>query len=154
MRNVDISTGLIVIAFIGFILIYIQDLRDLIIPTKKKTIEIVFLAIGTIVILGITYFYGKTWLHYILGILGTSSLILSFMRTGITHKGFRSIRWTGRSFGNWNQVQNVQIFLKKDVKVSFISKDFEDIHYYKKEDYDKIINLLLENLSSSIVEIK
>lgn len=143
---------LIFLFFIIKIVTCIIDIRDLIIPASKKTIEIVALIISSAILLGITYIYGKTWAHDILGVLGVFILILPWLSRGITSKGFRSIR-VGRS-GNWNKLKEVHVFLKKDVKVSFIDgKLNEDIHHYKKEDYDKIITLLLEHLSSEKVKI-
>lgn len=79
---------------------------------------------------------------------------MSWARKGVTLKGFNSIRGFGRT-GSWNNLKNVQVSLKDYVKVSFITRNsFENIHYYKKENYDRIITLLLENLPGEIVKIR
>ena len=145
--------GLIFIFFIIMIVDCIKDIRDLIIPARKQTLDIIFLVISITVILGITYLYANTWVHIILGILGSVFLILTWAKKGITRKGFNSIRYFGS--GKWNNLKNVQVSLKNDVKVSFIERaSYEDIHYYKIEDYDRIITLLLENLPGEIVKIR
>ncbi|MGH4120338.1 hypothetical protein [Clostridium sp.] len=145
--------GLIFLFFIIIIVDCIKDIRDLIIPARKQTMDIIFLVISIMVILEITYLYAKTWVHIILGILGVVSLILTWAKKGITRKGFNTIRYFGS--GKWNNLKNVQVSLKNDVKVSFIERaSYEDIHYYKIEDYDRIITLLLENLPGEIVKIR
>ena len=151
---VDIAGILFLVGFIAIIIVYIKDIRDLIIPTRKKVAEIVLVIIITIALIGITYVYAKTLLHSIVGILGAVSLILSFARQGITDKGFMAIRGLGYC-GKWNELKAVYISVKGDVRVSIIHLNFnEDIHYYRKEDYDKIINLLYKHLSNEIVKIQ
>lgn len=150
----DLTGGLFLVGFIVIIIIYIKDIRNLIIPTRKKVAEIVLVIIGTILLLGITYVYGKTLLHIIVGILGAVSLILSFARQGITDKGFRGIQGLG-CYGNWNELKAVHISVKRDVRVSFIHRNFkEDIHYYRKEDYVKIITLVYKHLPHEIFRIE
>lgn len=146
-----VYSGLIFLFFIIIILDCFNDIRGLIITARKQKIDIIFLVIGSAVLLGITYLYAKTWFHNILGVLGVLILILSWARRGITRKGFNSIKGFGS--GNWKTLKNVQVSLKNEVKVSFINSSREDIHYYKVEDYDRIITLLLENLSGEIVKI-
>jgi hypothetical protein len=148
--------GLVFVFFIIIIVDCLNDIRGLIIPARKQTLEIIFLVMGSMVILGITYLYAKTWFHIILGILGVVYLILSWSKKGITRKGFNSIRNIGYfGFGSWNNLKSVQVSLKNDVMVSFINRrSYEDIHYYKIEDYNRIITLLLENLPGEIVKIR
>jgi hypothetical protein len=146
--------GLIFIFFIIAILYCLNDIRGLIIPAIKQTVEIIFIVIGSMFLMGGTYLYAKTWVHIILGILGTALFILSWARIGITLKWFNAVRGFGR-VGSWANLKNVQVSLGNYVKVSFITRNLnENIHYYKKEDYDRIINLLLENLSGEIVKIR
>ncbi|MGK0465979.1 hypothetical protein [Clostridium sp.] len=146
--------GLIFVFFIIIILDCLNDIRGLIIPARKQTVEIIFLVIGSMFILGVTYLYAKTWVHIILGILGAAFLILSWARKGITLKGFNAIRGFGRA-GNWNNLKNVQVSLENHVRVSFTTCNLsENIHYYKEDDYDRIITLLLENLPGAIVKIR
>ncbi|GEM_PF-1006002 len=144
-----------ILIFFGIIAInidYINDIRGLIIPTRKKATEIILMVMGTTVLLVITYFYAKTLMHNIIGILGAISLILSFSRQGITYKGFRSIRGL-RYSGNWDKLKSVHIYIKSDVIMSIIHQNFsEDVHYYRKEDYDKIITLMNKHLSNEIVK--
>lgn len=145
--------GLIFVFFIITILYCLNDIRGLIIPARKQTVEIIFIVIGSMFLMGVTYLYGKTWVHIIIGILGTAFFILSWARKGITLKGFNVIR--GIRSGSWDNVKNVQVSLGNYVKVSFITRNLnENIHYYKQEDYDRIITLLLEHLPGEIIKIK
>jgi hypothetical protein len=144
---------LIFLFFIIKIATCIIDIRGLVIPASKKTIEVVALVICSAILLGMTYIYAKTWDHYILGVLGVLILILPWVSRGITSKGFNSIR--GGSSGKWIKLKEVQVVMKKDVKVSFIISSLnKDIHHYKKDDYDKIISLLREHLPSEKITIR
>ncbi|MBU3204873.1 hypothetical protein [Clostridium algidicarnis] len=150
----DIVSGLGLLCIIGVNLYYLMDIKDLIIPIKKSIGEIISIVIGTMVILSITYFYAKTWIHIIIGVLGAVSLVLTLARKGITSKGFRSVRGLG-NYGNWNKLLEVRVSVEKDVRVVFIHKNLnEDIHHYKKEDYDRIITLFREHLPNEIIKIK
>ena len=145
--------GIIFLLFTIGIADCLKDIRALLIPTKKQKTEIVLLLIGSLFIMAITYLYAKSWFHYILGILGTAYLILSWARIGITAKGFNSLRGYG-SPGKWNRLRRVHVSLKNNVRVSFIRRNYyEDIHYYDSEDYDIIVTLLLENLPDDVVQI-
>ncbi len=150
----DIVSGLVFFCIIIVDLYYLMEIKDLIIQTKKNIGEIIFLVIGTMVILSITYFYAKTWIHTIIGVLGAISLVLTLARKGITSKGFRSVRGLG-NYGNWNKLIEVRVSVEKDVRVAFIHNNLNgDIHHYKKEDYDRIITLFREHLPNEIVKIK
>ncbi|MBB6698370.1 hypothetical protein [Clostridium algidicarnis] len=150
----DIVSGLVFLCIIGVSLYYLMEIKDLIIPTKKSIGEIISTVIGTMVILSITYFYAKTWIHIIIGVLGAISLVLTLARKGITSKGFRSVRGLG-NYGNWNKLLEVRVSVEKDIRVGFIHKNLnEDIHHYKKRDYDRIITLFREHLPNEIIKIK
>ncbi|MBU3228190.1 hypothetical protein [Clostridium algidicarnis] len=82
------------------------------------------------------------------------SLVLTLAGKGIMSRGFRSVRGLG-SYGNWDKLLEVRVSKEKDIRVGFIHKNLnEDIHHYKKEDYDRIITLFREHLPNEIVKIK
>lgn len=83
----DVVIVLVFLVFIVMIAYYFKDIKDLIIPTRKTTIDTLSLTVGITTILIITYLYAETWSHYILVSLIVIFLIFSFMRTGITSKG-------------------------------------------------------------------
>lgn len=152
----DVVIVLVFLVFIVMIAYYFKDIKDLIIPTRKTTLDIVSLVISITVILMITYLYAKTWSHYILVTLIVIFFIFSFIRTGITSKGILFIGGLTAQ-GKWSKIHSVQVSLKKDVIVSIIlnkSNSREIIHCYKKENYNKIIALLLKNLSNEKINIK
>lgn len=79
-------------------------------------------------------------------------MIVTLPRRGITSKGFRSIK--GIYWGNWNKLKSVRVTTKKDVRVYFTGRYLSfDTHCYKKEDYDKIITILKDNVPSEILKI-
>lgn len=142
----------IFLALTAIIIIYLKDIREMIIPAKKSKLEIATVIIGVIVIIVIMYLYGKTWFHYLVGLLAVVLMVVTLPRRGITSKGFRSIK--GIYWGNWNKLKSVRVTMNKDVKVSLTGRYlYWDTHYYKKEDYDKIINILKDNVSSEIIKI-
>ena len=142
----------IILALTAIIIIYLKDIKELIIPTKKSKLEIATVVISTIVIIGIMYLYGETWFHYLIGFLGIIFMIVTLPRRGITIKGFRSNR--GIYWGNWNKLKSVGVTMNKDVKVHFTGRYlYWDTHCYRKEDYEEIITILQENLPSEILKI-
>jgi hypothetical protein len=86
---------------------------------------------------------------------GAVIIVLAYATRGIAPKGFCSVRglW---GYETWNTLIEVQVSLQNNyVKVSFMTKILnENIQYYKKDDYDKIITLLREHLSNEIVKIR
>lgn len=145
-----------IIVFVGFVFIiirYILDIRELIIHTKKRKIEIMTLPIITIVILRIMFKYANSIVHYILGILGIVVILLSVFRLGITPKGFKG-RKRGAFTWTWDKISSVHIIIKNDVKIEYYKKDTSDIHIYKKEDYDRIMEILRENISYDKIKIQ
>ena len=147
----DIVIILILGLFVVTIVMELIHLKDLVIATRKRRSEIIFLIIGSVGILGVTYFYAKGLSQYILGILGTIMLILSLLKTGITSKGVSYIP-TGNVIGfiPWNKIKSLTICLEREVEVHFAGQ----ILYFKKEDYDKIIEISRNNLTSESVIIK
>ena len=75
-------------------------------------------------------------------------------RVGITSKGFNSMKGMIRI--NWDKISSVEVsFKNNDVKVEIFANFLRwDYQYYKKEDYDKIIAILHENLPRERVRIK
>ena len=148
----DTKVIAIFLALIAIIIIYLKDIREIIIPTKKSKLEIITVIISVIVISMITYLYAKNWFHYLIGFLGVVLMIVPLPRRGITSKGFHSIR--GVYWGNWNKLKSVHVTMNKDVKVDFTGRYRTwETHYYEKEDYYKIITILKNNISPEILKI-
>ena len=141
---------------LGFTLIIIKysiDIKKLIIPTKKRKIEVIGLTIGSIVILGTMFKHANSIVHFILGILGIVVILLSVFRLGITPKGFKG-RKRGAFTWTWDKISSVHIIIKNDLKIEYYRKDTSDIHIYKKEDYDRIMEILRENISYDKIKIQ
>ncbi|MFZ7119884.1 MAG: hypothetical protein ACOWWH_02890 [Eubacteriaceae bacterium] len=149
----DFFGGIIFIFLLLIIIECIRDIRNLIISAEKQKIDIVIVLISTVILLSITYLYANTWFHNIIGILGASIPIIGWASKGITTKGFRSIARLGY-WTNWNNLKKVQVTIENKIKVTFYNRYLQyDIHYYKKDDYNRIITLLRENLADEIISI-
>ncbi|MBU5269459.1 hypothetical protein [Clostridium cochlearium] len=46
-------------------------MKELIIPTRKTYMEIITMIFSVIVFMYIMYAYANTWIHYVIGVLGT-----------------------------------------------------------------------------------
>ena len=155
----DIGGRIIFLFFAALILLNVADLRDLIIPAKHKTFEKVLVAIGSGAILGIAATYGQTSLDYILGITGAMAFVLGMLKRGISPIGFNVIKGFNVKYMGafWNNVKKIEITLQADVKVLITTgrywPHYREIHYYNKEDYDRIITLLLEHVPREKVYI-
>lgn len=160
----SVETGFILflILLLSQIFYQMKCIKDLIIPTEKRNVDIIFVIIGITVILGIVYFMGNEWTHYLLGILASVMIGLNLYKSGITSKGFSfPAGYTGGlvSHAPWDKIKNVDISQKDYVMVSFYSMSTfsisdKNILYFKKQDYEKIVNILEKNLSLDVIKIK
>lgn len=91
---------------------------------------------------------------YLLGLLGMIILLLTLRRRGISSKGFRGGR--GLTWANLNRLNSVKVSRReKDIRVDFTGRYLSyDTQYYEKEDYQRIISILQENVPYKILRIE
>lgn len=153
MGQIDI---MIVLFFSALILLNLKEMTSLIIPTKKRKKDILILTIISLTILALTFWYGRILSHYLFGILLIIVLNLFWTKRGITQKGFNSIMSLSY-FQRWDNIDYVEVNLNNndDLKLSYLTSHLlgKESYYFKKEDYDKIINVLSESLSKEKIKI-
>lgn len=144
-KKIDIINIIIILLFIVMFLKQLKCIKELIIPTRKRYTEIIIVLLTIIIVAGITYFYAKTVLHYITGVLGNVIFVSMWFKEGITSKGFvRNAR--GEELIEWNKINKVIITSSKDIKVILIGGFIGQTMYFKKSDYDKVFNIIRVNL--------
>lgn len=148
----DTLDEIILIGIIAIIIIFTRDIRELIIPIKKRKIEIIGLVIGILAIIWIAYRYASSTYHYILGILGIIAYILSVFRIGISSRGFKPNQ-RGPITWKWDKITSVNLIIKEDLRIEIYRKDSSDIQIYKKEDYERIMEVLTKNLPKDAIKI-
>lgn len=126
-------------------------MKELLIPTKKSIGQVITIVIGVIVLLGITYLYASTWIHYILGVLGILVFVFSLFKAGITSKGFSYTRSYIGFLAPWDKIKNVYVSREKDVTLYFSGHGSYEL-CFRKEDYDQIMNILKQKLASEVVK--
>ena len=125
----------------------------LLVPTRKNKFHLASTVTGVIAILGIIYFYANTFAHYGLGILGAAIVGLYYFTPGITSKGFSYNRSYVGFLASWDKIKEVRV--KVDtvaVKVSFFGEGHYDL-YFDRGKYEKLIEILKENLLSGVLKI-
>ena len=148
----DISGFIIFAGLLLLIVFYIRDIKSMIVPAKKSNLEIIAVTLGSFALLMITILYGKNYFHYLLGVLSIIVMILTLLRKGITSAGFRSIR--GINTGNWGRLKSVRVSRNNGVKIDYIAyNSYLETLYFKDEVYNKIIEILQNNLSPGILRI-
>ncbi len=131
-----------------FILIILKQLRymkELVISTRKRYIEITIVLLSVAVFVWIIYFYADTWIHYVTGVLGILMFISIWIKEGISSKGFISM-YKCKEVILWNEIKKVMIINSKDIKVKLSGDFMEQTFHFKKSDYNKVITILQENL--------
>ena len=131
-----------------FIVIIFKQLKyrkELIMPTKKGCIEIITVLFCVIILIYIIYFYANTWIHYITGVLGILMFISIWIKQGITLKGFTSM-YKYKEIILWNEIEKVMVTNSKDIKIKVLGNFMEPTFHFKKNDYDKVISIIKENL--------
>ncbi len=136
---------IIPVLFISTILKQLRYMKGLIIPTRKRPIEVITILFGIIIIMGIMYFYANTWIHYIIGVVGLLMLLSIWIKQGINSKGFISM-YTYKERIVWNEIEKVIVTNSKDIKVKVLGGFMEQTFHFKNSDYHKVINILKENL--------
>ena len=149
----DIISAIVLFGFIIIIIFYLNNIKEIIIPTNKSGIEIITIICSMGLTIFITFYYGSDITHYLIGLLGTSILAIGLFRRGITKNGFQSMR--GLSIGNWEKLESVQVLREEEFKITYTSKSYSyDVHYYSNDYYDEIIELLEKNVSPVILTIE
>lgn len=148
----DISGFIIFAVLLLLVIFYIRDIKAMIVPAKKSNLEIIAVTLGSLVLIVITFLYGKNYFHYIFGLLSIILMILTLLRKGVTWAGFRSIR--GINTGNWERLKSVRLSHNNGVRIDYIAHNsYLETLYFKNEDYNKIIEILKNNLSPGILKI-
>lgn len=149
----DIISAIVLFGFIIIIIFYLNNIKEIIIPTNKSGIEIITIICSMGLTIFITFYYGSDITHYLIGLLGTSILAIGLFRRGITKNGFQSMR--GLNIGNWEKLESVHVIRQEELKITYTSKSYSyDVHYYSNDYYNEIIDLLKKNVSSSILTIE
>lgn len=141
----DFLNILIPILFILIILKQLKYMKELIIPTRKTYMEIITMIFSVIVFMYIMYAYANTWIHYVIGVLGTFTFISICIKEGISRKGFISM-YKYKEIILWNEIKKVVVIKSKDMKVQLFGGFMEQTFHFKNSDYDKVINIMKENL--------
>lgn len=136
---------IIPVLLILIILKQLKYIKALIIPIRKRPIEVITILFSSIIILGIMYFYANTWIHYVIGIIGILVLLSSWIKQGISSQGFISM-YRYKELILWNEIEKVQVTNSKDVKVKLFGGFMEQTFHFKTSDYHKVINILKEKL--------
>lgn len=147
----DISGFIIFAVLLLLVIFYIRDIKAMIVPAKKSNLEIIAVTLGSLVLIVITFLYGKNYFHYLFGLLSIILMILTLLRKGVTSAGFRSIR--GINTGNWERLKSVRLSHNNGVRIDYIAHNsYLETLYFKNEDYNKIIEILKNNLSPGILK--
>jgi len=130
------------LSFMAIIIQRLRRIKEIIIQTRKKYVEII---IVLIVFISITYFYANTWIHYVVLLLAILTFVSMWLAEGITAKGFISMyRYKQRIL--WNEIEKVEVISSKHIKIKVSGGFMQQTFYFKKGNYDKVIAILKEKL--------
>lgn len=142
MSIIDIIIPLVLIAITFKQLMYI---KELLVPIKKSSTEIISILFGIIVLLAIISYYSNKWIHYITGILAITMFVSIWIKQGISPKGFISM-YKNKEIIFWREIGKVTIINSKDVTIKLYGGFMEQTFHFKNSDYEKIITILKKNL--------
>lgn len=136
------------IVIILFIYMTFKDLRirkKLLIKIRKTKFDNLVFLFGILVLVLIIYFYAKTYINYLIGILGIIMFISMFIKSGITEEGFSEMR-KGVGIIKWDEIRKITFINKDRIKIILNGKFGEEIFYFDTKDYKKILTILREKL--------
>ena len=145
MGEKKIPTIILPFIFLGIIIKELKYKKQLILPTRKTYLEIITILLSVIILILITYSYAKTWLHYVIGGLGVFMFISTWIKEGISSKGFISM-YKYKELILWNEIEKVIVISSNDIKIKVSGGFMQQTFNFKKSDYDKVITILKENL--------
>ncbi|WP_411168892.1 hypothetical protein ACH36K_17615 [Clostridium sp. MB05] len=146
MSIIDVIIPLI---FIVITLDQFRYIKKLLVRTRKSFTEISIVVLGIFIFIGITYFYARTWIHYIIGVLGIFMFISMWIKQGITLNGFTSM-YRYKPCILWSEIQKVSVIYGKDIKVKLFGGFMEQAFRFKKSDYEKVTDILREKLPAQV----
>ncbi|MGG5460949.1 hypothetical protein [Clostridium sp. B9] len=141
-----ITDFIIIMFFVIITLIQVKYIKKLIIPTRKGIVEISTLIVGLLAFGGITIFFGSKLMHYLICLLAMIMFILMWLKRGITSSGFSSM-YRDKEKIEWNDIEKVVVNKEpNEIKVQVYGKFMSQNFYFKKADYEKVIDILKSNL--------
>lgn len=147
MKNGDVIMMTVVVALflILIILKQVRYIKELKLPTRKGAAEIITVIIGVGVLILITYKYANTMSHYFIGILGIILLLTSWLKEGITSKGFTS-NYKYKEVILWSEIEKINIVNnKKYFKITLSGGFMQQSFKFKSEDFNKVKKILKDN---------
>jgi len=141
LMGIFINIG-IPLFFMAIIIQRLKRMKEIIIQTRKKYVEI---AIASIVFLAIIYLFANTWIHYVIGILGTLMFVTMWLAQGITPEGFLSM-YKYKERISWDEIEKIIVIESKDIKIKLSGGFMQQTFCFKKSEYDKVITILKEKL--------
>lgn len=134
---------LILVFFLGIVVRNITNILEIEVATKKSSFEIIVF-IGVVIILAsIAIIYGKSIIHYLIGLSGILYFISELFKQGISKKGLLIIA-KGKEFYSWDEIKEVEIKREDNVHVTFFSTGRVKIctHNFFLNDYKKVFEVL------------
>lgn len=148
----ELKDGLGILLLLIMIFIQIIFKGKLIIKARKNKIDTIVFVLTLFSLIRIIYFYAKTYSHYIIGILAIINITFMWMNSGITKKGFSSMK-CGLGIRKWDKISKItflhKAYLHKDYIKVILTGNFktrEEVFYFDKKEYTKIMDIKREKL--------
>lgn len=143
----------LLVAFLAAVGFQLYRINQIVVQEKKTTGVYIALIMGIVMILGVTFYFGKHWAHFLVGIIGATVLACSIYETGLTKGSFlysapgqRIISHRSR-FVDADNIR-VEVFHEDKVVVRFIHKKAEHFMVFSKQDEQKIKDILSHHITT------
>lgn len=142
----DILNILIIIVLIAIFIKQILCIRRLKVATIKSTSEVVTVALCVVALIVLAYFFAKSYLHYLLTLMGVILFITIWLKQGISDSGLYIVARNKDTF-TWNDIESVEIKTGDSVIVGYHMKSIVSIisQKYKIENYTKLLKIFEDN---------
>lgn len=136
----------IIFAFIGIFQINLR--KKLILRSEVTNIGKIALVISLVCLIIIVYRFGETIYDYTIILTGMIMTLIIISSAGMTEDGFKSISRLKSPTQKWNGVDVVEIELEGEFsKVTYSGNSEASTLYFKKEDYNKVVRKIKENIT-------
>lgn len=144
---------IVIVMLLSVLTKQISYIRKLKIKTKKSFLEILTFILSILVLITLTIFFAKNYMHYLIASIGIIFLVVNWIKQGISDSGILIVA-RGKELYRWNEVRYAQINTGDIITIDYYSVSGSKIisHKFEMQNYDKIVEVFGDNNIQFLIE--
>ncbi|MDD2586509.1 MAG: hypothetical protein PHT79_10185 [Syntrophomonadaceae bacterium] len=152
-EKMNIINFIVIVMLLSVLTKQISYIRKLKIKTKKSFLEILTVVLGILVLITLTIFFAKHYMHFLIAFIGIILLVINWIKQGIFDSGILIVA-KGKELYLWNEVRYAQINTGDIITIDYYSVSGSKIisHKFEMQNYDKILEIFEDNNIQFVIE--